>query len=68
MDMTLEWPTLGGPNAGIINGYEIPHQCKKRQALDDYMDEHGPDAALLKTQKLPSLPSHQDIIEGATTA
>ena len=30
MDMTLEYPTLKGANAGIVNGYEIPHQCKRR--------------------------------------
>lgn len=30
MDMTIEYPTLKGPNEGVVNGYEIPHQCKKR--------------------------------------
>lgn len=30
MDMSLEWPTLGGTNEGTINGYEIAHTCKKR--------------------------------------
>jgi len=30
MDMTIEYPTLKGANAGIVNGYEIPHQCKQR--------------------------------------
>lgn len=30
MDMTLEYPTLGGPNEGQVNGYEVPHQCIRR--------------------------------------
>jgi len=30
MDMTLEYPTLKGANEGTINGYGIPHQCKRR--------------------------------------
>jgi len=30
MDMTLEYPTLKGANTGTVNGYEIPHQCKRR--------------------------------------
>ena len=68
MDMSLEWPTLEGPNAGIINGYEIPHTCKKREPLDAFMDAHGPDPALLVDQKRPTPPSHQHIIEGSAAA
>ena len=30
MDVTLEYPTLKGPNEGTVNGYEIPHQCVRR--------------------------------------
>ena len=64
MDMSLEWPTLGGANEGTINGYEIPHQCKRREPLDAYMDKHAPDPNLLVNLRKPLPKSHQDIIEG----
>ncbi|MCJ1431272.1 hypothetical protein MMC27_000623 [Xylographa pallens] len=43
MDMTLEYPTLKGANEGTVNGYEIPHQCVRREPWDEFVDEHKPD-------------------------
>ncbi|MCJ1376994.1 hypothetical protein MMC17_000084 [Xylographa soralifera] len=48
MDMTLEYPTLQGANEGTVNGYEIPHQCVRREPWDAFVDEHKPDQEEVK--------------------
>ncbi|MCJ1312619.1 hypothetical protein MMC25_006294 [Agyrium rufum] len=42
MDMTVEYPTLNELSVGNVNGYEIPHQCKRREPLDQFMQQHAP--------------------------
>lgn len=38
-DMTLEWPMLEGVAQGLaVDGWDIPHQCKSRTAIMDYME------------------------------
>ncbi|KAF2756296.1 hypothetical protein EJ05DRAFT_488074 [Pseudovirgaria hyperparasitica] len=40
-DMTLEWPKQDGPSSGIaVDGWGIPHTCKSKVAIDDYMDRY----------------------------
>lgn len=43
-DMTLEWPMLTGPSAGItVDGWNIPHRCKswvsgtRRRDLEQFL-------------------------------
>ncbi|MCJ1356137.1 MAG: hypothetical protein MMC33_006131 [Icmadophila ericetorum] len=53
MDMTLEYPTLGGVKDGVVNGYEIPHQCVRRERWDDFMNLHAPDYSATKGKQAP---------------
>ena len=64
MDMTLEYPTGDGVRPGHIDGYEIAHQCVRREPLDAYVDAHAPNPELAVKSNPTPLPTHEELIHG----